>query len=183
MVHPATLCDFWHLGDLCLPPEVRRLLSQTIGWQWAFQYAVASATDRSALSHASKRRPFRANDRRIFHHGSISLREAAWVGWKTTSERGWTTAQSSTSSVRWVCRLSRPYPTDAAITARPSSFAPGVVAPSSVIARTSLEVTVGPSDGHPALALEAGLEVPCLPAGARGANSTGIDAGRQWAWT
>jgi len=63
----------------------RFLLPQTRGWRWPFQYPVAAATAAQSSAHESKRRPFRASERWIFHHGSIRLRYAAEVGWKTTS--------------------------------------------------------------------------------------------------
>ena len=48
-------------------------------------------------SQVSKRRPARASERKIFHHGSIKLRQAASFGWNTISQRGWASMNNSTS--------------------------------------------------------------------------------------
>jgi hypothetical protein len=68
---------------------------------------VAASIAWQTSSHVANRRPLRARERRIFHHGSIRLREAAYQGWKTNSQRGWASAQSSTAGARWADRLSR----------------------------------------------------------------------------
>jgi hypothetical protein len=49
---------------------------------------VAAATAAQIASQVSKRRPFNARERRIFEQGSIRLRYAAYLGWKTNSQRG-----------------------------------------------------------------------------------------------
>src|SRR5215470_16657764 len=57
-------------------------------------------------SQVWNRRPLRASERRTFHQGSIRLRYAAYVGWKTNSHRGWASETSRTAVARWAERLS-----------------------------------------------------------------------------
>jgi hypothetical protein len=56
---------------------------QTKGWRWAFQYCVAAVTAAQTSSQLAKRRPLSAKERSTFHQGSIRLRSAAQIGWKT----------------------------------------------------------------------------------------------------
>src|SRR6516164_5068746 len=90
----------------CRRDRCRRRRPQLKGCRWAFPYAVAASMAWHTWSHVSKRRPLRANDRSTFHHGSIRLREAAYVGWKTNSQRGWAKENTKTSVARCTLRLS-----------------------------------------------------------------------------
>ena len=45
-------------------------------------------------------------ERMIFHQGSIRFRQAAYLGWKTNSQRGWSRLNKSTSGALWVLRVS-----------------------------------------------------------------------------
>src|SRR5262245_9684156 len=107
MVHPPSHRT---LGTAATPDarfgRWRRRSPQTNGWRWAFQYPVARPTARAIWSHVSNRRPFSANDRSTFHHGSIRFRYAAYVGWNTNSHRGCARLNSSTSVARWADKLS-----------------------------------------------------------------------------
>jgi hypothetical protein len=76
------------------------------GCRCRFQEAGASSTARETSSQLSNRRPFNANDRSTFHHGSISLRYAAYFGWKMNSHRANARAKRRTSTARWAFRLS-----------------------------------------------------------------------------
>src|SRR5919199_4495640 len=84
----------------------RRLRPHRKGCLCSFQYAVARRTASSISGQASKRRPFNASERRIFHHGSIRFRYAAYLGWNTNSQRGWASANKRTSMALWTLRLS-----------------------------------------------------------------------------
>src|SRR3954470_18939070 len=75
VVHPASYAA---LGRSAMPGwrrgRWRRRWPQWKGWRWAFQYSVACAIASVTSSQVSKRRPARASERSIFHHGSMRLR-------------------------------------------------------------------------------------------------------------
>lgn len=61
----------------------------------------------STSAQSAQRLPVSARERRACHHGAIRCREAAYVGWKTNSQRGWAREKRKTAVARWVLRLSR----------------------------------------------------------------------------